>query len=648
MDVRMPDGTLIRGVPDGTTKAELTAKYAAHIGSTAAPDNADTFDSGSMPQADTQKYLQSQYAQGHTDLGNALSAVPQAVGSMAINTLAPAGAGVESLFSGKPYADTIDKWKYNPANPDATALLQGVGSIPGLKQVGQTVGGAGQGLSNLTGGYISPSAGTDIVSTALAGIPFLAKGSMSNWAKTRLTNAVKNNPPEVNANVAAADRFLGPGNLTVPQSVDAGMAHSLGGQVAGTKAVRTANRQADLFANKLTNEARALAPIPLTQPGASANVVSNVTDALRARDTKLTQTAEGEYQAGKAHVSALSRVNPAPVEFPTLTAAANRILGENGDIWNTAPKELEGRVQTLLGYLLPPKPRVGPGQPVPPRGPITTTNAADALKLGKSLNQQFNAKERGALNQNMDEVFAELKSAYKTDLENAPSNPAIDKLREVNSNYVAGQQRIKTLQDSVPNEVLKSFGTTEPDKVIRRFSEMDPHVQRYTRDILLEHDPQTLRALQGHYIDLHLNDARTVGGGSMTAKYNPGALEPRQLAETGIFDSGTVQKLQDAQGAIEAIRTFFPQMVGNKNAPGILETSRVAAGTAGGNFSPVFAGGGAIRNLLGSKLQKLLLTTEGRNALLAGAKNQQSAATLIRNLALYNNAATTAQDVNAQ
>lgn len=33
MDVTMPDGVVIEGVPDGTTKAQLAAKYSAHIGS---------------------------------------------------------------------------------------------------------------------------------------------------------------------------------------------------------------------------------------------------------------------------------------------------------------------------------------------------------------------------------------------------------------------------------------------------------------------------------------------------------------------------------------------------------------------------------------------------------------------------------------
>lgn len=35
MDVTMPDGTIITDVPDGTTKAQLTAKYQAHVGSSA-------------------------------------------------------------------------------------------------------------------------------------------------------------------------------------------------------------------------------------------------------------------------------------------------------------------------------------------------------------------------------------------------------------------------------------------------------------------------------------------------------------------------------------------------------------------------------------------------------------------------------------
>lgn len=37
MDVTMPDGTVIQGVPDGTTKAQLTAKYAAHLGAAQEP-----------------------------------------------------------------------------------------------------------------------------------------------------------------------------------------------------------------------------------------------------------------------------------------------------------------------------------------------------------------------------------------------------------------------------------------------------------------------------------------------------------------------------------------------------------------------------------------------------------------------------------
>jgi hypothetical protein len=628
---------------------------------------------------------------GKTVVGSATGAVADVAGMIpqALHSAADIGrlglASSRAALPGNSFADTPDwlipsgatTWKPPTAAEQAGTIgqikggLQGLGvpvgpadpNDPAQRYVGAGLEGIGAGL--LTGGTgVGPAmAGAglgiagqavhdtlkdkprdeELAQLALMFGPLAGGKGARDWARSKLQAALQRSPANVKADVTSGTRFMGPDSFTAAQTADSGFIQSLSKQTAGTPAVRAANIQVDRLANKLTAEARALAPIPLTNPGMSGSAVADITTAMRARDTQLQQAAEHGYTSGLAHVSALTRANPDPVQFPALTSAAERILNEQGDIWNTAPKELEPRVRTLLGYLLPKKPHIVAGQPTPPRGPITTANASDAMKLGKALNQTYSGKERGALTQNMDEVFAELKSAYKTDLESAPSNPAIDKLREVNSDYAAAQGRVKELQDSVANSVLKSLGTTNPDSALRKLLTMPPHAQRYLRDVLLTHDPDSLHALQGHYIDLHLGDAKATGGGSMASRTNPGALEPKQLAESGIFDPVTIQKLQDAQGAVNTIRNFFPQIGGDKNAPGMLETARIGAGTAAGQFSPVFAGGGLIRNAMGGWLQKLLVTPEGRASLLRGAEDPQLASKLLRNLALYNNALTTPQ-----
>jgi hypothetical protein len=529
----------------------------------------------------------------------------------------------------------------------ALGMAGGAGAIPSaLTSMGY--GAAGQGLHEAIG-EAHPTVDA-LAQGALMFGPAAAGMGTRAWAAGKLKDAVASNPSRSTSDTAGAAAFGGP--LTVAQTTNSGLVRTLSRQAMGQDSANVGQTQADFVANKLADKARALAPLPVTTPGVSARTVSNIGESLKRFDTNLQHTAERDYQAGTAHVSALARANPDPVVFPSLTSAAERILGENADVWNTAPKELESRVRTLLGYLQPKVQATHVGSSAPPgaRPPITTANAADALRLGKSLNQQFNAKERGALNQNMDEVFAELKAAYKQDLENAPSNPAIDKLREVNSNYAAAQGRIKTLQDSVVHSTVKALGTTDPDAALAKLAGMTPHAQGYMRDILHQYDPATLRALQGHYIDMHLNAASDASRPSMLSRMDIHSLKPGELIKTGIFDSNTVHDLQNAQGYINTIRNFFPEGGAGDVGVNVNAMSRIGGGVAGqalghGVASPVFIGGAWLHKVTAGKLQKLLLTPEGRDTLMQGAQSPQAAMKMLRNIALYNNALSTPQPV---
>jgi hypothetical protein len=617
-------------------RARAEAEAAANKQS-AAPTPADTFDAGTMSQADTQKYLQDQYSKGHTNIRNALTAVPQAVGSMAVNSLAPVGAGAESLLTGKPYSETAANWRYSPDNPDAQALLQGAGSIPGLKQVGQGIGALGSGLSSVTGGYISPEAATDAISTALMFGPGLAVRGAKAYAASKLKDAMNAAPARASTQLAQAEKY--PVNLTVAQTVGPGKLRDVATQVQGPLSAEAGQAQADAHALLLLQKARRLAPLPITSPGAAESTVNGVSKAIEKYETDLKSRASRGYERGAAQVAALSNIKPQPIQFPALTAAMRSIQDQTPNLWNTAPDVVQPRVQALLDA------RGGKGTYATrgqTGGGISTQSAFDALQLGKSLNQQFDTAEMQAITPAMKSTFAQLKSAYKTDLENAPASPAIDRLRSVNSEYVNGQARIQKLQDSVVAGVVRRLGN-DPDKAMRDFSTMNPSVQRYTRGVLSRYSPDTLHALQGHYIDMHLNDAAPIGRDVFSSRTDIHALNPESLAKTGIFDSKTAQELNNAQASINTIRGFFPEPVGSKYGANLQEASRLTGGIVGKVASPVFGYGMALRILSGGKLEKLLLTPEGRTALLNGATDPQAATKLIRNVALYNNYLTTPQ-----
>ncbi len=94
---------------------------------------------------------------------------------------APVAGAIESLVTGQDYDKARESWTYTPQNPRAQANLQALGQVPGVKQIGELLHAGGQKVSDLTGGAVSPTAGTDALGLALPavgklGAP-LAKGA---------------------------------------------------------------------------------------------------------------------------------------------------------------------------------------------------------------------------------------------------------------------------------------------------------------------------------------------------------------------------------------------------------------------------------------------------------------------------------------
>ena len=128
-DVTMPDGTMIQGVPDGTTKAQLAQKYQSHIGSAPAVPAPE----GAAP---------ADYANATDPTKTWLSQHPEQAGSLS-HVASSAIEGFKNAYGDAPSAAPIPEWisKYvPPAIPVAAAYqlgnmgLRALGATPGLLQ----------------------------------------------------------------------------------------------------------------------------------------------------------------------------------------------------------------------------------------------------------------------------------------------------------------------------------------------------------------------------------------------------------------------------------------------------------------------------------------------------------------------------------
>lgn len=205
MDVTMPDGTVIQGVPEGTTRAQLAAKYQAHLSGQSAPAQPD----GGMLR---------DIALGGRAVGqgvfNTLAAVPDAliglgnVGINAANTHLGTHIPQQQTFGGGLNDVLNQAGAPNPETPNeqtGTAITQGVaGALTGAGALspanpqpllnavsGATGAGAGElarrNDAGPTGQAVAIMAGALVPGMATAGVPALVKTMMRGGEQGRIS-----------------------------------------------------------------------------------------------------------------------------------------------------------------------------------------------------------------------------------------------------------------------------------------------------------------------------------------------------------------------------------------------------------------------------------------------------------------------------
>lgn len=290
MDVTLPDGTVIHDVPDGTTKAQLSAKLSAN-GMTPPTDEPATSSFGSV-------------------VSNALDMVKkgaQSLGRGAGQALEGEQGGLDALIKAKTGVSplTVIKYLYGPQKTvdDVLPHVQaetpaGKFAVSGLEGVGGALAGGGANVPGVISGALSGMGG-EAASQLLPGTGELGRavGNVAGGGIGALS-ALRTNAPREAAKVlegissedlAAAVAKMSPADLPAglnlsqaldkPSNVD-DMIRLLANSPAGDKIITQLRAQPPQVASAATSKIGALPGHQLTPVEASNDAQSAATDVL--------------------------------------------------------------------------------------------------------------------------------------------------------------------------------------------------------------------------------------------------------------------------------------------------------------------------------------------------------------------------------
>jgi hypothetical protein len=491
-----------------------------------------------------------------------------------------------------------------PNNPNDP--IQRYGAAAGAAVPGAVAGGpmatARAALGGVAGQVVADQGGgaaAQILAQTLSnktGISDAAKA----YAASRLQALEANAAPRVQSAVANAQE-VAPGQQTVTQTTASPFLAKLGQGAAGAKTVNASANVVDQLTKGLTDQAKAIAPLGVSNP----EVAAKVQDVLSQKDQELASRADAVYTSGRASVAK----QDGTVQTPNTIQAVDQMLAEAQNPKNLAPPTVTKRLQALVDTL---RPQVDPATGVPAAGGASW---GDFYDLRKQINTLFDEVPKDQITPAMDQTFARLKAGYYADLNAAPAGPAKDTTTKANQIYQGIMDEREQMHNSVVASVLGKDGKTaisNPDQVMDRLVGLPPAAQKYVRQILETYSPDTLEALRAYAINKHVEAAARPTRAAATSETDPAKLSPGKLADSGLFTDEQAAELQKRQDALNVAMNNLPQ----KGAP-VAEVDPQSVGRlVGGGFNPTFLAGAASRVLTAGKLETWLNTPEGRNNLL--------------------------------
>ncbi|MCP3714884.1 hypothetical protein [Paraburkholderia sp. CNPSo 3281] len=658
MDVRLPDGTVVKNVPDGTTRAQLATKLQANgrnvpkewLGQDAAP---------SKPAAQAQ----SPQSMAGFVAGNLGKGVAQTVGPIAEKAQElvdmPARAFNRALDfvtgnKGKPSSvlpttasrmpvdegalqDTLKKTGVigPSAEPRTTAQRYGAAALQALPAA--ALPGAGEGVLGRVlpqvGGALGGQAGQDLGGAPGRFVGTLLGGGAGGLASTRPSQIA---PPPV-SEAARASQSSG-----IPLTL---------GQETGSASLRfLENRLRELFPSKGTanvDEARQvtagahrvneLADQLSTQSVADPEAIGNrLRTAYNDTVGKIATQRETQAATDYGRVRELAGNKPV-IRYSNTVGELKKIIAENKDVPAGDAKKIAKQAQGMLDALTETAPGnaasrivLPSGQPArmptPPTPTAMTGTVSSAMKTRSAWGKaaQRNGNVFSDIDPNANQLLARrLFGAINKDFDAAStdSTPIAKALRDANQNYAKASKSIEFIEQSALGKLLgkdvtdaaftgETYSTKAPELIARRYLTMQPSQAAQVTAILREHAPQVLQDAKSYVLRNGLEQAANTAPGASGisfAKFRReiGRVQPK-LEEMGF----TAKEIRDIGDVTDTMARAGDRT--GANPSGTSAAGHLIGTAAIALAHPVAAVASVITPYIASKA---LLTQQGRDLL---------------------------------
>jgi len=446
MDVRLPDGTVIQNVPDGISKAELTAKLKSNgydVSKLAAPDTAEPKFTPRVPEApSTMRVVESAPYEMLGGTADLLLNAPYNImnlGKMGFGTLATL-AGRRDLAP-EPSSITTPDYATNalrrlglikaeqnrtPEQRVISSIVQaGTGGLmtPSrtLPELGSVVlknmlgGATGQTVAETTG---SPGLGVAAGMATPAGITAAAQRRQAALQVAQQQNAVR----DATIRQAQQEGFVvSPGSIS-PSSQNV-LLERIGGKTRLEQAASSSNQQTT---DRL---ARRAVGLPENQP-----ITSEAMQRIRA----------DEFNTGYAPLQNLGQMPTDNIFQNTLNQIDQRYTGAGRSFPGAVPDVV---AQTIAPY------RVG------------AFNSADALQATRTLRQQATANFRNG-NNDLAHAQRQISNALEDQIERNLANAGNPNAQAMLDQFRASRQRM-AISHVVEDAVREGSGSVDAKKLAR-------------------------------------------------------------------------------------------------------------------------------------------------------------------------------------
>jgi hypothetical protein len=585
MDVQLPDGTTVRGVPDGTSKADLFAKLKANghpvddswLG-TASPAKAPE-----QPPQSLTGFVGGNLAKGAAQVAG----IPAEVGKQLLSaTESPAAEKLNKIIKA-PAARRSDQ-PMAGSTEHIEQILKNVGAIgPSAEPRSKTQEVVAAGLQALPsaalpggGAKLLPRIGAAVgsgvggeIGRQVGGTPGQVAGSLLGGAAGGLAGAPRGIPAPP-SEAARASKASG-----IPLTL---------GQETGNKTLTfTENVLRDLFPSAGTAHRDEMAQVTAgvnridklaSQMGTATADPEAIGNQLRTsyKNTveKIDSLRESQAKTDYAAVKQVAGNKPV-VGYKNTMATLDKIIAENENVPSGDARKIAAQARSIKEALTTTKagaaasPILGPnGQPIKGATPATTGPAThtidDAMKTrsawGKAARRTGNIFND--IDPNANQVLAKrLFGAINRDFDDASTakTPIAQALAKANQNYKKASQSIDFIQKSALGKLLgedtvdaafsgATANTKAPELIAKRYLNMQPSEAKSVTAILQQHDPQTLQDVKAYVLRNGLEQAKNDIPGAPPisfAKFRKeiDKVEPK-LAEMG-FSPKEIKDIKD-------------------------------------------------------------------------------------------------------